>query len=339
MPKRYYEKDGNLDYLKGRTVAIIGYGSQGHAHALNLRDSGVDVVVGLYAGSKSWAKAEAAGLRVMTTADAAKAANMVMILVSDHIQADLYNKEIAPHMTAGKTLMFAHGFNIHFKQIAPPADVDVSMVAPKAPGHRVRELFTEGVGVPALVAVHQNPSGQALERALAYALALGCLKAGVIDTDFREETESDLFGEQAVLCGGAAELIRAGFETLVEAGYAPEIAYFECLHELKLIVDLIQEGGLSYMRYSVSDTAEYGDYTRGPRVVNQQTRAEMKKILSEIQSGEFARQWIAENKSGRGKFLAMREAARNQPIEEVGRSLREMMPFLKKKKEIGVPVG
>jgi ketol-acid reductoisomerase len=337
MPKRYYEKDGNLDHLKGRTVAIIGYGSQGHAHALNLRDSGVHVVVGLYPGSKSWAKAEAAGLKVMTTADAARAANMIMILVSDHIQADLYTNEIAPHMTAGKTLMFAHGFNIHFKQISPPADVDVSMVAPKAPGHRVRELYTEGVGVPALVAVHQNPSGQALERALAYALALGCLKAGVIDTDFREETESDLFGEQAVLCGGAAELIRAGFETLVEAGYAPEIAYFECLHELKLIVDLIQEGGLSYMRYSVSDTAEYGDYTRGPRVVNQQTRAEMKKILAEIQSGEFARQWIAENKSGRGKFLAMREAARHQPIEVVGRSLREMMPFLKKKKEAGVP--
>jgi ketol-acid reductoisomerase len=337
MAKRYYEKDGNLDSLNGRTVAIIGYGSQGHAHALNLRDSGVDVVVGLYAGSKSWAKAEAAGLKVMTTAEAAKAADGVMILVADHIQGDLYNQEIAPHMTKGKTLMFAHGFNIHFQQIAPPPDVDVSMVAPKAPGHRVRELYTEGVGVPALIAVHQNPSGQAVERALAYALALGCLKAGVIETTFREETESDLFGEQAVLCGGAAELIRAGFETLVAAGYAPEIAYFECLHELKLIVDLIQEGGLSYMRYSVSDTAEYGDYTRGPRVVNDQTRAEMKKILAEIQSGEFARQWIAENKAGRGKFLAMREEARNQPIEKVGRELREMMTFLKKKKEAGVP--
>ena len=339
MPKRYYEKDGNLDYLNGRTVAIIGYGSQGHAHALNLRDSGVDVVVGLYPGSKSWAKAEAAGLKVVTTADAAKAADVVMILVSDHIQADLYNSEITPHMTPGKTLMFAHGFNIHFGQIAPPAGVDVSMVAPKAPGHRVRELYTEGVGVPALVAVHQNATGQALERALAYALALGCLKAGVIETNFREETESDLFGEQAVLCGGASELIRAGFETLVAAGYAPEIAYFECLHELKLIVDLIQEGGLSYMRYSVSDTAEYGDYTRGPRVVNDQTRAEMKKILAEIQSGEFARQWIGENKSGRQKFLAMREAARNQPIEQVGRELREMMTFLKKKKRSRRPPG
>jgi ketol-acid reductoisomerase len=334
---RYYEKDGNLQLLTSHAIAIIGYGSQGHAHALNLRDSGLDVIVGLYPGSKSWAKAEAAGLKVMTAADAAKAADVIMILVADHIQADLYNNEIAPHMTAGKTLMFAHGFNIHFQQIAPPANVDVSMVAPKAPGHRVRELYTEGVGVPALVAVHQNPSGKALERALAYALALGCLKAGVIETSFREETESDLFGEQAVLCGGASELIRAGFETLVAAGYAPEIAYFECLHELKLIVDLIQEGGLSYMRYSVSDTAEYGDYTRGPRVVNDQTRAEMKKILAEIQSGEFARQWIQENKTGRKKFLAMREAARNQPIEQVGRELREMMTFLKKKKEAGVP--
>jgi ketol-acid reductoisomerase len=337
MSRRFYEKDGNLDYLNGRTVAIIGYGSQGHAHALNLRDSGVDVVVGLYPGSKSWAKAEATGLKVATTADAAKAADVVMILVADHIQADLYNEAIKPHMTPGKTLMFAHGFNIHFHQIAPPAGVDVSMVAPKAPGHRVRELYTEGVGVPALVAVHQNATGQALERALAYALALGCLKAGVIETNFREETESDLFGEQAVLCGGASELIRAGFETLVAAGYAPEIAYFECLHELKLIVDLIQEGGLGYMRYSVSDTAEYGDYTRGPRIVNEQTRAEMKKILSEIQSGDFARQWIAENKSGRHKFLAMREEARNQPVEKVGRELREMMTFLKKKKEVGIP--
>jgi ketol-acid reductoisomerase len=337
MPRRFYEKDGNLDYLNGRTVAIVGYGSQGHAHALNLRDSGLDVVVGLYAGSKSWAKAEAAGLKVLTTADAAKAADVVMILVADHIQADLYNREIAPHMSAGKTLMFAHGFNIHFKQIAPPPDIDVSMVAPKAPGHRVRELYTEGVGVPALVAIHQNASGQALERALAYALALGCLKAGVIETNFREETESDLFGEQAVLCGGSSELIRAGFETLVAAGYAPEIAYFECLHELKLIVDLVQEGGLAYMRYSVSDTAEYGDYTRGPRIVNDQTRAEMKKILAEIQSGEFARQWIEENKTGRKKFLAMREEARNQPVEQVGRELREMMTFLKKKKEAGVP--
>src|SRR5580658_2069102 len=339
MAKRFYEKDGDLALLKGKTVAIIGYGSQGHAHALNLRDSGVEVVVGLYAGSNSWAKAEAAGLRVMTTAEAAKAGDMIMVLVADHIQGDLYHQDIKPHLTAGKTLMFAHGFNIHFGQIEAPKNVDVSMVAPKAPGHRVRELFTENVGVPALVAVHQNPSGHALENALAYALALGCLKAGVIETNFREETESDLFGEQTVLCGGASELIRAGFETLVAAGYAPEIAYFECLHELKLIVDLIYEGGLSYMRYSVSDTAEYGDYTRGPRIVNEQTRAEMKKILGEIQSGEFAKQWLGENKAGRAKFLAMRKGQEDQPIEQVGAELRKMMPFLKKKKEVGVPAA
>src|SRR5215472_6709023 len=331
MPNRYYEKDGSLEHLQGRQIAIIGYGSQGHAHSLNLRDSGAEVIVGLYPGSKSWAKAEAAGLKVMTTADAAAAADVIMILVSDHIQADLYNKDIAPHMKPGKTLMFAHGFNIHFQQIAAPAGVDVTMVAPKAPGHRVRELYTEGVGVPALVAIHQDASGKALENALAYALALGCLKAGVIETTFREETESDLFGEQTVLCGG--------FDTLVAAGYAPEIAYFECLHEVKLIVDLIYEGGLSYMRYSVSDTAEYGDYTRGPRIINAQTRAEMKKILSEIQSGEFARAWIEENKSGRKNFLAMREAAQNQPIEKVGAELRKMMTFLKRKKEVGVPAA
>jgi ketol-acid reductoisomerase len=336
MAKRYYENDADLNHLKGRTVAIIGYGSQGHAHALNLRDSGIDVVVAEIPG-KNWDKAKAAGLPVMSAAQAATAANVVMILVADHHQAPLYQDDIAPHMTPGKTLMFAHGFNIHFGQIVPPPGVDVSMIAPKAPGHRVRELFTEGVGVPALVAIHQNPSGQALQRALAYALALGCLKAGVIETTFREETESDLFGEQAVLCGGVSELIRAGFETLVEAGYAPEIAYFECLHELKLIVDLIQEGGLSYMRYSVSDTAEYGDYTRGPRIIDQRVREEMKRMLAEVQSGQFAREWIEENKTGQKNFLAMREAARNQPIERIGRQLREMMTFLKKRKEAGVP--
>src|SRR5579884_1896870 len=339
MAKRFYEKDGNIGNIKNKTVAIIGYGSQGHAHALNLRDSGVNVIVGLYPGSKSAAKAEAAGLKVMSVADAAKTADTTMILVSDHIQGDLYNNEIAPHMKKGKTLMFAHGFNIHFEQIKPPADVDVSMIAPKAPGHRVRELFTEGVGVPALVAVHQDASGKALENALAYALALGCLKAGVIETTFKEETESDLFGEQAVLCGGVSELIRAGFETLVEAGYAPEIAYFECLHELKLIVDLIQEGGLGYMRFSVSDTAEYGDYTCGKRVVNAQTRQEMKKILSEVQSGEFARQWINENKTGRPNFLKMREEAKNQPLERVGAELRQMMSFLNRKQGTGIPAG
>jgi ketol-acid reductoisomerase len=339
MATIYYEKDGNLDDLASKTVAIVGYGSQGHAHALNLKDSGIDVVVGLYQGSKSWPKAEAAGLKVMTVADATKAADVIMILVSDHLQGDLYSKEMAPHLSKGKTLMFAHGFCIHYGQIKPPADVDVSMIAPKAPGHRVRELFVEGVGVPGLLAVQQDASGRAKQQALAYALALGCLKAGVIETTFKEETESDLFGEQTVLCGGASELIRAGFETLVEAGYQPEIAYFECLHELKLIVDLIYEGGLGYMRYSVSDTAEFGDYTRGPRVIDQHVRDTMKKILAEIQSGAFAKEWIDENKAGRHKFLATREAQQKQKVEEVGGRLREMMSFLKKKKAVGTPTA
>ncbi len=337
MPRRFNEKDGNIEPLKGKKIAIIGYGSQGHAHALNLRDSGLDVVVGLPESSKSRAKATAAGLTVLTPSEAAKAADTIMILTPDHLQADIYEADIAPNLTAGKTLMFAHGFSVHFKTIVPPKDIDVTMVAPKAPGHRVREVFTEGSGVPAIVAIEQDASGKALQNALAYATGLGCTRAGVIETTFREETESDLFGEQAVLCGGAAELIRAGFQTLVEAGYAPEIAYFECLHELKLIVDLIYEGGLSYMRYSISDTAEYGDYTRGPRIINDATRAEMKKILAEIQSGEFAKQWIAENKTGgRKKFLAMREAQQGQQLETVGAELRKMMPFLKKAKEAGV---
>jgi len=336
MVKTYYEQDGNIALLKGKTVGIFGYGSQGHAHALNLRDSGVSVVIGLPETSKSRAKAESAGLRVLSNVEAAKASNVMMILVPDHIQPDLYEKELKPHLTAGKTLMFAHGFAIHFGFIQPPKDIDVSMIAPKAPGHRVREMFTDGMGVPALVAVHQNVSGKALEQALGYGLGLGCLKAGIIETSFKEEAETDLFGEQAVLCGGLCELIRAGFDTLVKAGYAPEMAYFECLHEVKLIVDLIYEGGLSYMRYSISDTAEYGDYTRGPRIINEETRAEMKKILSEIQSGKFARDWMAENRSGRKNFLAMREAQQNQQIETVGASLRAMMPFLKKKKEAGV---
>jgi ketol-acid reductoisomerase len=338
MLKRYYESDADLSLLKGKKFAVVGYGSQGHAHALNLRDTGCDVTVGLYPGSTSWAKAEAAGLKVMTVAEATQAADTLMILVSDHIQADLYEKEIAPHLTAGKTLMFAHGFSIHFKAITPPADVDVSMVAPKSPGHRVRELFTEGVGVPGLVAVAQDASGNALKNALAYSAGIGCAKAGVIETTFREETESDLFGEQAVLCGGVSELIKAGFETLTEAGYAPEIAYFECLHELKLIVDLIYEGGLGYMRYSVSDTAEYGDYVSGPRIINADTKLEMKKILGEIQDGTFARNWLAENREGgRKKFLAMRETNADHPIERIGAELRAMMPFLKKKKEAGIP--
>lgn len=337
MATRYYEKDGSLAALREKTIAIIGYGSQGHAHALNLRDSGLTVVVGLHAGSKSKAKAEAAGLRVLSVAAAAQAADVVMILLPDHVQGEVYKRDIAPHTSTGKTLMFAHGFNIHFGEIKPPGDIDVSMIAPKAPGHRVRELFIEGVGVPALVAVAQDASGAALPNAVAYAFALGCLKAGVIETTFKEETESDLFGEQAVLCGGVSELIRAGFETLTEAGYAPEIAYFECLHELKLIVDLIYEGGLSYMRYSVSDTAEYGDYTRGPRIVTEKTRAEMRKILSEIQSGEFARAWLNENRTGRKGFLRLRETAKDQPIERIGAELRSMMAFLKKRKEAGVP--
>ena len=289
------KKTEALARFKGRPIAIIGYGSQGHAHALNLRDSGLNVVVGLHAGSKSRAKAKAAGLKVMSVADAAKAADVIMVLVPDHVQGDIYRNDIAPHLTKGKTLMFAHGFNIHFNEIKPPADIDVSMIAPKAPGHRVRELFTEGVGVPALVAIAQDASGKALENALAYASALGCLKAGVIETTFKEETESDLFGEQAVLCGGVSELIRAGFETLIEAGYAPEIAYFECLHEVKLIVDLIYEGGLGYMRYSVSDTAEYGDYTRGPRIVNERDarrdeedseRDSIRRVRTDVAQGE-----------------------------------------------------
>ena len=337
MTRVYYDQDADATRLQGRPIAIIGYGSQGHAHALNLKESGCDVRVGLRPGSKSWNAAEAAGLRVRSVADAAAEAQLIMILAPDTEQKAIYERDIEPSMTPGKALLFAHGFNIHFKAITPPAEIDVSMVAPKAPGHRVRELFTEGVGVPALVAVHQNASGKALENALAYAQALGSLKAGVIETDFREETESDLFGEQAVLCGGTAELIRAGFDTLVEAGYAPEIAYFECLHELKLIVDLVYEGGLTYMRYSVSDTAEYGDYSRGPRIVNDQTRAEMKKILAEIQSGEFAREWIGENKAGRAKFLAMRKGGHDLLIEKVGSELRSMMTFLKKKKEVGIP--
>jgi ketol-acid reductoisomerase len=337
MATRYYETDGDLSTLQGKTVAIIGYGSQGHAHALNLRDSGMNVVVGLAATSKSVEKAKSAGLAVHTVADATKAADFIMMLVPDHIQGDLYNSEIAPNLTAGKTLMFAHGFNIHFGEIKPPANVDVSMVAPKSPGHRVRELYTEGVGVPGLVSIHQDASGNALKNALAYAKALGCLKAGCIGTSFREETESDLFGEQAVLCGGTAELIKAGFETLVEAGYDPEIAYFECLHELKLIVDLIYEGGLGYMRFSVSDTAEYGDYVTGPRVVTKETKAEMKRVLAEIQSGKFAKDWMNENRTGRKSFLDMREKDKTHQIEVVGKDLRAMMPFLKKRKGAEVP--
>ena len=331
MAKIYYDKDADLSYLDGKTVAIIGYGSQGHAHALNLKDSGVDVVVGLYEGSKSWPKAEAAGLKVMSVADAAKAADIVMMLIPDTKQPDVYHESIEPNLKPGDTLMFAHGFNIRFQQIVPPESVDVSMVAPKAPGHRVRELYVEGVGTPALVAVEQNPSGKALETALAYAKALGTTRAGVIETTFAEETETDLFGEQAVLCGGVSNLIESGFNALVEAGYQPEIAYFECLHEMKLIVDLIYQGGLNYMRYSVSDTAEHGDYYSGPKVITDETRKAMKQILADIQSGKYAQDWIEENRKGRPWFNEQRRIHSEAKIEQVGRELRRMMPWLNPK--------
>ncbi len=331
MAKIYYEKDGDLALLKGKRVAIIGYGSQGHAHALNLRDSGIDVVVGLHSGSASAEKAKGAGLTVTSVEDAAERAHIIMILVPDQTQRELYERSVRPHLGAGKTLMFAHGFNIHFHQVIPPNNVDVSMIAPKSPGHRMRELFVEGVGVPALLAVAQDASGHAHATALAYARGVGCLKAGVIETTFKEETESDLFGEQAVLCGGVSALIKTGFETLVQAGYQPEIAYFECLHELKLIVDLIYQGGLEYMRYSISDTAEYGDYSRGPRVVDEHVRATMQRLLEEIQDGTFAREWILENQAARPSFNAHRKREAQHPIETVGRQLREMMSWLQKK--------
>jgi len=328
MANIYYDEDADLGLLGGKTIAIIGFGSQGHAHALNLQDSGCQVVVGLYEGSKSWPKAEAEGLRVMTVAEAAKASDVVMMLAPDTIQPHLYREDVAAHLKPGDTLMFAHGFNIRFDQIVPPEHADVSMVAPKAPGHRLRELYVEGAGTPALVAVYQNPSGQAKEQALAYARALGCTRAGVIETTFAEETETDLFGEQAVLCGGVSHLIEAGFDTLVEAGYQPEIAYFECLHELKLIVDLIYQGGLGYMRYSVSDTAEHGDYTGGPKIVTDQVRESMRKMLADIQSGAYAEEWIQENEKGRPGFNAQRETHMHTRLEEVGRQLRRMMPWL-----------
>ena len=328
MATIYYDKDADLSIIQGKQVAIIGYGSQGHAHALNLKDSGVQVAVGLPETSRSRAKAEGAGLAVKSVADAAAWADVIMILVPDTTQPALYREQIAPHLSDGKTLMFAHGFNIRFGTIQPPPGVDVSMIAPKSPGHRVRELYVEGGGTPALLAVHQDASGQARATALSYARALGVARAGVLETTFTEETETDLFGEQAVLCGGVSELIKAGFQTLVDAGYQPEIAYFECLHELKLIVDLIYRGGLNYMRYSVSDTAEHGDYTGGPRVITEATRAEMKKMLAEIQDGTYARTWIAENEKGRPWFNARRASEQAQPLEEVGIKLRSMMPFL-----------
>ena len=328
MPKLYYDADADLSRLAGRRIAIVGYGSQGHAHALNLKESGADVRVGLPPSSRSRAKAAEAGLRVLDVAEACAEADIIMLLVPDTAQAEVYQQDIAPSLRPGKTLMFAHGFNVHFGQIEAPAGVDVSMVAPKAPGHRVREVFRQGGGVPSLVAVHRDASGHALPDALAYARGIGSTRAGVLETTFAEETETDLFGEQAVLCGGVSELVKAGFETLVDAGYQPEVAYFECLHELKLIVDLMYQGGLSYMRYSVSDTAEYGDYTAGSRVVSAQSRAAMKELLADIRSGDFARRWIAENRNGRPEFLRLRAADAEHPIETVGRRLRRMMPFL-----------
>jgi len=325
MAKLYYEKDCDLNILKDKTVAIIGYGSQGHAHALNLKDSGVNVIVGLYNGSKSWPKAEEAGLKVMTAADAAAAADVIMILINDEKQAALFEKDIKPNLKAGKALAFAHGFNIHFGQIVPPADVDVFMIAPKGPGHTVRSQYLEGKGVPDLVAIHQDASGRAMDIALAYAAGIGGARAGILETTFKEETETDLFGEQAVLCGGVVALMKAGFETLVEAGYQPESAYFECVHEMKLIIDLINSGGIGMMNYSISDTAEYGEYIAGPRVITEESKKAMKQLLTEIQNGTFAGNWIAENKNGRTFFNATRRIESEHLVEQVGKDLREKM--------------
>ena len=330
MAKMYYCADANKEMLAGKTVAIIGYGSQGHAHALNLKDNGVNVIVGLYEGSKSAAKAKEAGLAVKSVAEAVKAADVTMILIPDEKQAAVYRTEIEPNLKAGSALAFAHGFNIHFKQIMPPDNVDVFMVAPKGPGHLVRRVFTEGQGVPCLMAIYQDATGAARELTLAYAWGIGGTRAGVIETTLGEECETDLFGEQAVLCGGCTALIKAGFETLVEAGYQPEIAYFECMHEMKLIVDLMYEGGMAAMRYSVSDTAEYGDYVSGPRVITEETKKEMKKILAEIQDGTFARNWILENQANRPAFQAMRRRGAEHQIERVGKELRGMMSWLKR---------
>ncbi len=324
----FYDTDANMDILRGKKIAIIGYGSQGHAQAQNLRDSGLQVVVGARSGGPGYEKAVEDGFSPVSAREAAEQADVIQLLTPDHGQAALYRNDVAPSMGAGKTLLFSHGFNIHYGQILPPAEADVVMVAPKGPGHLVRSEYVRGAGVPALVAVHQDASSNALQSALAYAAGIGATRAGVIETSFKEETETDLFGEQAVLCGGVSELIKAGFDTLVQAGYQPEIAFFECMHELKLIVDLIYRGGLAYMRYSISDTAEYGDFSRGKRVVNDQTRAEMKKILEEIQSGTFAREWILENQAGRPMFQSIRNREKALLVEQVGAKLRAMMPFL-----------
>lgn len=331
MANIYYDSDADLSLLNGKKIAVIGYGSQGHAHALNLKDTGMDVRVGLHQGSKSWKTVKEDGLPVMTVAEASREADIIMIVAPDTRQRAIYEQHIGPNLEDGNMLMFAHGFNIRFGQIVPPQNVDVTMVAPKAPGHRVREVFLEGVGTPALMAIEQDATGQARPVTLAYAKGIGCTRAGVIETSFAEETETDLFGEQAVLCGGVSGLIEAGFNTLVEAGYQPEIAYFECLHEMKLIVDLMYQGGLSYMRYSISDTAEHGDYTGGPKIITDETRATMKKMLADIQSGAYAREWIKENETGLKWFYAQREAHRSSKIEQVGRELRKMMPWLNAK--------
>ena len=331
MAKIYYESDANLDLIKGKTIGVIGYGSQGHAHALNLRDSGCNVLVGERAGSKSWQAAQEAGLRVDSAEVVAREADIIVMLVPDQLQRQVYYESVESSLSAGKMLMFAHGFNIHYGQIQPSPDIDVTMIAPKAPGHRMRELFTSGLGVPALVAVHQNATEAAKQVALAYAKGIGCARAGVLETTFAEETETDLFGEQTVLCGGVTALVKAAFETLVAAGYQPEIAYFECMHELKLLTDLMHEGGMAYMRYSISDTAEYGDYTRGPKVIDEHVKQSMKQILGNIQSGAFAREWILENQAGRPSFMALRRQNAEHPIEQVGKELRAMMPWLQKR--------
>ncbi|MGH2687172.1 MAG: ketol-acid reductoisomerase [Actinomycetota bacterium] len=331
MATIHYEDDADRSALDGSRIAVLGYGSQGHAHALNLRDSGFDVRVGLRPGSRSWGEAEAAGLRVLPTAEAAEEADLVAVLLPDTAQRSVYEDDIAPNLADGAMLLFAHGFNIHFELVRPPETVDVAMIAPKAPGHLVRRTFEQGQGTPGLLAVHRDATGKAHPRALAYALGIGCARAGVIETTFAEETETDLFGEQAVLCGGVSALVQSGYETLTDAGYQPEIAYFECLHELKLIVDLLYEGGFSWMRHSISDTAEYGDYTRGPRVIDDATRERMRGLLAHIRSGSFAAEWVAEAEAGYGEFRRMRAAARAHPIEDVGRRLRELMPWLEAK--------
>ncbi|TAH67602.1 MAG: ketol-acid reductoisomerase [Anaerolineaceae bacterium] len=334
MAKIYYQQDCDLSLLDGKTVAVIGYGSQGHAHALNLKESGVKVIVGLYEGSKSWAKAEAAGLQVYTAAEATKKADIIMILINDEKQAALYKESVEPNLEAGNAIMFAHGFCIHYGQIIPPKDIDVMLIAPKGPGHTVRNQYLNGQGVPCLVAVHQNATGKAHDLALAYALGIGGARAGVLETTFREETETDLFGEQAVLCGGVTALMKAGFEILVEAGYEPESAYFECIHEMKLIIDLVNESGFAGMRYSISNTAEYGDYITGPKIITEETKNSMRKVLSDIQDGTFARNWLLENQIGCTNFNASRRIEADHPLEKVGAELRNMMSWTKKNKLI-----